>query len=253
MTTTVRDSDLDAIAAAGGEPERNTTAMVTDSSSTTAVEGSSRAAVTVQKRPHDLLTNEYVEVQETNTSRGRGVFALRDLPQGLTISRSSKDRTDATNIFTPLASMRSQAAGPDAQRLRSRDQATLRSFIKEYSFEDPKSKLRALVYPITSHFNHACDEGCSQAVWKVTPNDMTMEVTLRKGVAADEEIFISYNRPVPFTCASCGTLNQTKRERFRYFGQSLQRSVRRTLEHMGFRLRQLQQNVASAVFHQDVD
>ncbi|UKZ77598.1 hypothetical protein TrVFT333_005322 [Trichoderma virens FT-333] len=169
-----------------------------------------------------------VSIRNTRSSRGRGVFAIYDFPEGQRIIFEGPVFSCAAPVENNAAIWRTVLAErwcsiPDmhqlyckykfvnlkempmgAQHLSPHQSRRFFSFIKEYAFcNPPKSLLH--VYPLAGHINHACSRCANAEVWIDSGPPHRITVRLVKRVRRGEEIFINYNRPAgnPFSCAVC--------------------------------------------------
>jgi hypothetical protein len=89
---------------------------------------------------------------------------------------------------------------PDLPTRKHKDRKKLERFVEQYAFWDT-SRTKAHIYWWTSMINHACVT-CANAEFWITPERAV--VRLVKPLAADEELFIHYNRAgLAFGCAVC--------------------------------------------------
>ncbi|EHK16847.1 uncharacterized protein TRIVIDRAFT_65412 [Trichoderma virens Gv29-8] len=178
-------------------------------------------------RPY-MVNKLAVSIRNTRSSRGRGVFAICDFPEGQRIIVESPVFSCAAPVENNAAIWRTALAErwcsiPDmhqlyckskfvnlkempmgAQHLSLHQSRRFFSFVKEYAFcNPPKSLLH--IYPLAGHINHACSRCANAEVWIDSGPPHRITVRLMKRVRRGEEIFINYNRPAgnPFSCAVC--------------------------------------------------
>ncbi|KAF4453841.1 hypothetical protein F53441_3527 [Fusarium austroafricanum] len=147
-----------------------------------------------------MLINRFagdVEVRSTGTTRGVGLFALRDLPRRQNSAGISR-RQNIADSFPILQGI------PRVLQLQPQDLPArlLEQFRADYAFSEPAGR-KALIYHNASKINHACPL-CANATWNVDPqNPWMIEVRVNRDVYQGEEIFIHYGKPVLFGCAVC--------------------------------------------------
>lgn len=166
-----------------------------------------------------------VEVRDTGTLRGRGLFALQDLPTNqvvlsegpLFLCQASARRTRSVEMEDDWRRLRMNEKEelrnlfPDTLgglpidgRLHRSDRQKLRKFIAKYAFQIPGSQHRACTYRQTCLMNHACRDcaNCSVLIDPNHPHHAT--VRLLRPVQTNQELLVNYGNRVPFRCASCG-------------------------------------------------
>ncbi|KAM0296371.1 hypothetical protein ACHAO9_000012 [Fusarium lateritium] len=159
-----------------------------------------------------------VHIGNTETERGRGLFANRTFTRYKTIIEelpiltsshsllradwslaTLEKRREVAGLFTRLANI------PTDRALTANEPSgmIIEDFRTEYAFQDP-ARQRALIYRLASHMNHACTD-CANAMWIVDarePHGITVQTTKR--VKAGKEIFINYGwANLSFACPIC--------------------------------------------------
>ncbi|CZS75580.1 unnamed protein product [Fusarium graminearum] len=147
------------------------------------------------QQPRDI-----VEIRETSTKRGRGLFATQDIASGTNVIRDELPVLNGNFLSLILQNI------PTEKDLSGRNDphtTAIEDFRREYAFQDTAGR-RCLIYKLASHINHACSK-CAQARFSVDPGELhCIDVLLLKSVEADEEIFIHYGKKkLPFGCAIC--------------------------------------------------
>lgn len=164
---------------------------------------------------------EAIEVRDTQSKRGLGMYARYDIPKNTKIIEEAPaiscvhwkgKKTIAQEwLRLPIAKQQSLVDGlhrlkglpVGAKTLMDKEVKQLEGFIRDYAFLDPQ-KAKAHIFPFTGHINHACARCANAQLWVDSADPHKMTVRMVKDVRADDEIFIHYNRnDLAFGCALC--------------------------------------------------
>ncbi|KAL7936104.1 hypothetical protein V8C35DRAFT_278333 [Trichoderma chlorosporum] len=182
-----------------------------------------------------------VQIRNTKTFRGLGVFTRDDFTKHHTIIKEQPTLSCAIPVERDAASWRRRLAErwcslawmhqemvrsqfvkmrqmPSGVReLTSRQSKDLLAFIKEYAFRNPPRTMMH-VYRWSSHINHACRSCANAEVWIEPSQPNRISVRLVRDVKKGEELFICYNRASDKSlgCAVCGP-GGSKRVRIKLF------------------------------------
>lgn len=164
-----------------------------------------------------------VRIFESGGRRGRGVFALVDLPGKHNIIieppvlscihwRQRHGKRTVSQEWLKLApylktglqrDFRKLKDVPCGNHLERRHRRQLERFIDEYGFWEPQ-RINAHIYTLASHINHACVSCANAEQWTDSKAPHTITVKLVKPLKKGDEVFINYNRPgLSFRCAVC--------------------------------------------------
>ncbi|KAH7197039.1 uncharacterized protein B0J16DRAFT_313367 [Fusarium flagelliforme] len=151
--------------------------------------------------------NSVVEIRDTNTERGRGLFATRDLFKRYRIIDNEEPIFNTFPILHNIPTDRALRTGrPNKDEEWEK---LLERFKREYGFGDIAGR-GSHFYALACHINHGC-ENCANARF-VVGGPFCINVLLKKPVRVDEEILVNYGKEnLTHGCARCATSTVRKR------------------------------------------
>lgn len=175
-----------------------------------------------EKAPPPLKNHDILYVSETHTDRKLGVFAGFDLPKGYKIIAENpalsciqwrKGKKTVSDEWLKMSHRQRENLQVWFRKLRKvphggndtfkdSDKQKLERFISNYAFWDPQRE-RAHTYKLASLINHACRSCANAQYWVESAQPNEISIRLVKDVKSTDEIFICYNKRVPYSCPLC--------------------------------------------------